>query len=68
MKYKVAIKYLNIINYPYMEEYLENMAREGWLLNKIVLGNIFIFKKSSASGIRVQHISLRNGNLFKQKD
>ena len=45
MKYKVAIKYLNIINYPYMEEYLENMAKEGWLLNKIVLGNIFIFKK-----------------------
>ena len=45
MKYKITIKYLNIINYPYIEEYLEDMARKGWLLDKIILGSILIFKK-----------------------
>lgn len=45
MNVKIEIKYLNITNYPYVEEYLEDMASSGWLISKIILGSIFIFRK-----------------------
>ena len=43
MNFKITIRYLNIINYPYLEKYLEDMASKGWLLDKIILGSVFIF-------------------------
>ena len=46
MNFKITIRYLNIINYPYLEKYLEDMASKGWLLDKIILGSVFIFKKT----------------------
>lgn len=45
MNFKVENKYLDITNYPSVERYLESMARKGWLIHKIFVGNIFIFKK-----------------------
>lgn len=45
MKFKAEIKYLNITNYPSVERYLESMAKEGWLVKKIIMGSLFIFKK-----------------------
>lgn len=45
MSFKLTMKYLNITNYPYVETYLEHMAGRGWLLEKIIVGSLFIFKK-----------------------
>lgn len=45
MNFKITMKYLNITNYPYVEEYLEDMASRGWLLRRIIVGSIFIFTK-----------------------
>lgn len=46
MSYKISVRHLAISNYPYIEEYLQDMARQGWLLHRIRLDNIFIFKRS----------------------
>ncbi|HHX61899.1 MAG TPA: DUF2812 domain-containing protein [Epulopiscium sp.] len=45
MNLKIENKYLNITNYPSVERYLESMANKGWLINKIIVGSLFIFKK-----------------------
>jgi hypothetical protein len=45
MNLKIENNFLNISNYPSIERHLEKMAREGWLIHKIILGNIFIYKK-----------------------
>ncbi len=48
MKYRFSINYLNINNISQVEEYLEGKAREGLLLKRIVMGNLFIFEKVEA--------------------
>ncbi|MCR1898849.1 DUF2812 domain-containing protein [Irregularibacter muris] len=45
MNYKMQIKYINITNYPDIERYLEKMAAKGWMLKKILMGTIFIFRR-----------------------
>ncbi|MGI6225625.1 MAG: DUF2812 domain-containing protein [Peptococcales bacterium] len=45
MNFKIENNFLNISNYPLIERHLENMARRGWLISKIILGSIFIYKK-----------------------
>ncbi|NMA96006.1 MAG: DUF2812 domain-containing protein [Clostridiales bacterium] len=45
MNFKITTNYLNIINYPYIAKYLEDMARKGWLLKKVFGGVFFIFKR-----------------------
>lgn len=45
MNFKIENNYLNISNYPYIERHFEKMARKGWLISKIIIGNIFIYKK-----------------------
>ncbi len=45
MNFKIEINYLNIDNYPSVERHLEEMAQKGWMLNKVLLGVLFIYKK-----------------------
>jgi len=51
MNFKIENKYLDITNYPSVERYLESMASKGWLICKIIIGNIFIFKKIEPQGL-----------------
>lgn len=44
MKFKAEIKYLNITNYPSVERYLESMAKEGWLVKKL-LWEVYLYLK-----------------------
>ncbi len=45
MNFKIENNYLNITNYPYIERHFEDMAGKGWLIIKIIMGNLFIYKK-----------------------
>lgn len=45
MNFKIENKYLDITNYPSVARYLKVMAGKGWLIHKVFVGNIFIFKK-----------------------
>lgn len=45
MNFKIENKVLNISNYPSVERHFEEMASQGWLISKIILQNIFIYKK-----------------------
>lgn len=45
MNFKIENNYLNITNYPAMELHFENMAKKGWLIDKIILGSLFLYKK-----------------------
>ena len=67
MKYKMTIGYLNITNYPYIKKYLEEMARKGWLLNKIALGNIFIFKNIEPQELEFSISPYEDETVFERK-
>lgn len=45
MNYKIDYNFLEITNSPSIEYYFEKQARTGWLIQRIYLGSIFIFKK-----------------------
>lgn len=45
MNFKIENNYIHITNYPTIGKHFEEMASKGWLINKIVVGNIFIYKK-----------------------
>lgn len=53
MNFKIELNYLNIDNYPTIESHLEKMARKGWLLHKIFVGTLFIYKKIEPQAIEV---------------
>lgn len=46
MNFKIENNYINITNYPYLERHFEKRAREGWMIRRIIAGNIFIYKKT----------------------
>ena len=45
MNFKIENNYIHITNYPNIEKHFEEMASKGWLINKIIASNIFIYKK-----------------------
>ena len=45
MNFKIENNYLGITNYPSIARHFESMAAKGWLINKIVATNLFIYKK-----------------------
>ncbi|MGO1470615.1 MAG: DUF2812 domain-containing protein, partial [Tissierella sp.] len=45
MKFKIENNFMDITNYPLIEKHFEQMAKKGWLINKIIIGSIFIYKK-----------------------
>lgn len=45
MNFKIENNFLNISNYPSIERHLEKMAEKGWLIDKIILGSIFIYRR-----------------------
>lgn len=51
MNFKIEINILNIRNYPLLARHLEDMASRGWLIDRIILGNIFIYKKIEAENL-----------------
>lgn len=51
MNIKIVIRNINLTNYPALEEYLSKMAKKGWMLKKIILSTIFIFKKTESKSL-----------------
>lgn len=45
MNFKIENSFLDITNYPLVEKYFEVMANRGWLIDKITMGSLFIYKK-----------------------
>jgi len=45
MNFKIENNFLDITNYPSIERHLEKMASKGWLIKRIIQGNIFIYKR-----------------------
>lgn len=45
MNFKIENNFLDITNYPSIERHLQDMARKGWLISKIILGSLFIYKR-----------------------
>ncbi|MFY9612720.1 MAG: DUF2812 domain-containing protein, partial [Tissierellaceae bacterium] len=45
MNFKIENSYVNITNYPYIERHFEKMAARGWLISKIISGNLFLYKR-----------------------
>lgn len=45
MNFKIENNYIHITNYPTIEKHFEELASKGWLINRIIASNIFIYKK-----------------------
>lgn len=45
MNFKIENSFLDITNYPLVEKHFEVMANRGWLIDKITMGSLFIYKK-----------------------
>ena len=48
MNFKIENSFLDMTNYPLVEKHFELMASRGWLIDKIIMGNFFIYKKIEA--------------------
>lgn len=51
MNFKIEVNYINITNYPAIEDHFEEMANSGWLIKKIILGSLFIYEKIEAESL-----------------
>ena len=51
MNFKIEMNYLNIDNYPSIEKHFEEMANKGWLIDKVIIGSMFIYKKVEPQGL-----------------
>jgi len=67
MNFKIENKFLDITNYPSIERHLEKMASKGWLINKIIQGNIFIYKKISPERLEFSITPYEIETLFTKK-
>lgn len=48
MGYKIKFEVLKITNYPSVAKHFEDMASQGWLIDKILFESIFIYKRIEA--------------------
>ena len=45
MNFKIENRFLDITNYRLVEKHFEKMASLGWMIDKITMGSLFIYKK-----------------------
>lgn len=45
MNFKIEHRFLDLTNYRVVEEHFEKMASLGWMIDKIKMGSLFIYKK-----------------------
>lgn len=45
MNFKIENSFLDISNYPLVEKHFEDMVSRGWMIDKITMGSLFIYKK-----------------------
>ena len=51
MNFKIEANYINITNYPSIEEHFQEMAKEGWMIKRIIMGSLFIYEKIEPSDL-----------------
>ncbi|MDO5755610.1 MAG: DUF2812 domain-containing protein [Tissierellia bacterium] len=67
MNWKWEINYLNINNYPYMEEHFESMAKKGWMIRKVMGGVFFIYEKICPKSLEFSITPYEMETLFTKK-
>lgn len=68
MNFKIQNRTLNLRNYPSVERHLEDMAARGWMIDKIILENIFIYKKIKSKKLDFSIVPYQAESLFNRKD
>lgn len=51
MNFKIEINYLNIDNYPSIERHFEEMANKGWIIDKVFMSVLFLYKKTEPQAL-----------------
>ena len=67
MNFKIESKIINIMNYPSAERHFENMAAKGWLISKITLESICIYKKIKAEQLEFSISPYEVETMFTKK-
>ena len=45
MNFKIERNFLDLTNYPSIEKHFEKRASEGWMISKIIVGTLFIYRR-----------------------
>ncbi len=45
MNFKIETNFLDLTNYPSIEKHFEKRASEGWMISKIIVGTLFIYRR-----------------------
>lgn len=64
---KIKIMDISLANYPSVLEELNKLGKEGWILNKIFMDNIFIFKETKEKNIKYK-VEIMEYNKRKELD
>lgn len=67
MNFKIQNVILNITNYPSVERHVEDMASKGWMLSKIILNHIFVYKKTRPVELDFSIVPYENETFFNKK-
>ena len=68
MNFKIENRSLNLRNYPSVESHLEDMAARGWMIDKIILENIFIYKKIKAKKLDFSIVPYQTESFLNKKN
>lgn len=67
MNFKIENNFLNITNHPSIERHFEEMARQGWLIHKILMGSLFIYKKIESENLNFSIVPYEIETAFTKK-
>lgn len=67
MNFKIESNYINITNYPSIEEHFQKMAREGWMIKSVIMGSLFIYEKIEPSDLEFSITPYEVETVFTRK-
>lgn len=67
MNFKIESRILNIENYPSVAKHFEEMASKGWMIERVILEHILIYKKIIPKELEFSIVPFQNESFFNRK-
>lgn len=68
MNFKIENRIIHISNYPSVERHLEDMARRGWMIDKVIFSHIFIYKRADPRELDFSIAPYESETFFNKKN
>ena len=67
MNFKIESRILSIQNYPSVARHFEEMASKGWMIDRVILEHILIYKKIKPQELEFSIVPFQNESFFNRK-